>query len=111
MLTFLLLGAGIGVVAGISPGPVLTMVVLETFRGGWARGAAVAAGALLADGPILLLAVLVLAQLPLGLIPAISLVGGVFLIYLGVTTLVASRHPQPSTPARPRTGLLTGLLA
>lgn len=110
-MTFLVLGAGIGMVAGISPGPVLTMVVLETLRGGWARGAAVAAGPLLADGPIVLVAVVLLAQLPPGLIPAISLVGGVFLLYLGVTTLLASRRPRPRHIEAGRAGLLTGLLA
>ena len=60
MLTFFVLGAGIGLVAGVSPGPVLTLVVAETLKGGWLRGAAVAAGPLLADGPIILLAIGVL---------------------------------------------------
>jgi threonine/homoserine/homoserine lactone efflux protein len=109
-MTFLALGAGIGIVAGISPGPVLTMVVLETFRGGWLRGAAIAAGPLLADGPIVLAAVALLAQLPEGFIPAISVAGGVFLVYLGLTTLLTSRRRTAATVA-PRGGLLTGLLA
>ncbi|MBV9174738.1 MAG: hypothetical protein JOZ81_32145 [Chloroflexi bacterium] len=39
MLTFLVLGAGIGFVAGISPGPVLTLVATETLKSGWLRGA------------------------------------------------------------------------
>ena len=77
MLTFFVLGAGIGLVAGVSPGPVLTLVVAETLKGGWLRGAAVAAGPLLADGPIILLAVGVLAQLPPGLVPAISVIGAI----------------------------------
>src|SRR5919206_3712761 len=110
MLTFLALGAGLGTVSGISPGPVLTMVVLETFRGGWLRGSAVAAGPLLADGPIVLATLLVLAQLPPGFIPAMSLVGGVFLLYLGATTLLASRRPMPRQPVSPGGGLLKGLL-
>jgi threonine/homoserine/homoserine lactone efflux protein len=111
MLTYLVLGAGMGLVAGISPGPVLTMALLETFRGGWARGSAVAAGPLLADGPIVLIAVLVLAQLPVGLIPTISLIGGVFLLYLGVTTLVTARRSGPVPQGSSRGGLLRGFLA
>jgi threonine/homoserine/homoserine lactone efflux protein len=59
MLTFLALGAGIGFMAGVSPGPVLTLVVTETLKRGWPRGAAVAAGPLLADCPIVLIAVTV----------------------------------------------------
>jgi threonine/homoserine/homoserine lactone efflux protein len=35
VLTFLVLGAGIGLVARVSPGPVLTLVVAETLKGGW----------------------------------------------------------------------------
>ena len=113
MLAFLVIGAGIGFVAGVSPGPVLTLVVSETFRGGWLRGAAVAAGPLLADGPIVVLALLVLAQLPPGFVPTISLVGGMFLLYLAATTLLASRRVRPPTGQRldARGGLLTGLLA
>ena len=113
MLTFLVLGAGIGFVAGVSPGPVLTLVVAETFRGGWLRGAAVAAGRLLADGPIIVLAFLVLSRLPPGFVPAISLVGGVFLLYLAATTLLASRRARPPAGQwlAARGGLLKGLLA
>jgi threonine/homoserine/homoserine lactone efflux protein len=113
MLTFLLLGAGIGLAAGLSPGPVLTTVVLETFRGGWARGAAVAAGPLLADGPIVAVAVLLLAQLPPAAAPVLSLAGGAFFLYLAATALLESRGSQPVDAQRPtvRRGFLTGLLA
>jgi threonine/homoserine/homoserine lactone efflux protein len=110
MLTLLALGGAMGLVAGISPGPVVTLVVLETFRGGWARGAAVAAGPLLADGPIILIALLALARLPSGLLPAVEVVGGVFLVYLGATTLLAARRPMPTQPISPRGGLLKGFL-
>ena len=113
MLSFLVLGAGIGFVAGVSPGPVLTLVVAETFRGGWLRGAAVAAGPLLADGPIVVLALLVLAQLPPEFVRSVSLAGGLFLLYLAATTLANSRRARlvggQRLPARG--GLLKGLLA
>jgi threonine/homoserine/homoserine lactone efflux protein len=113
VLTFLLLGAGIGLAAGLSPGPVLTAVVLETFRGGWARGAAIAAGPLLADGPVVAAAVLLLVQLPPAATPVLSLAGGAFFLYLAGTALWESRRPPPVDAARPtvRRGLLTGLLA
>lgn len=113
VLTLLVLGAGIGLVAGISPGPVLTLVVSETLKGGWLRGSAVAAGPLLADGPIIVLAVALLGQLPPGFVPAISAVGGVFLVYLAVTVFVQARHAALPEARREsaRGGLLTGLLA
>ena len=115
MLTFLVLGAGIGFVAGVSPGPVLTLVVTETLKSGWLRGAAVAAGPLLADGPIVLIAVTVFSDLPPAVVPAISVIGGVFLLYLGVTNAVSARHAKLPTAGGPRPrargGLVTGLFA
>jgi threonine/homoserine/homoserine lactone efflux protein len=113
VLTFLVLGAGIGFVAGISPGPVLTLVVSETVRGGWLRGSAVAAGPLLADGPIIVLAIGILGQLPAGFIPAISLVGGAFLLYLAVTAGLNARRAVVPRGQRLqlRGGFAAGLLA
>jgi threonine/homoserine/homoserine lactone efflux protein len=111
-VTFLLLGAGIGFVAGVSPGPVLTLVVTQTLRGGWLRGAAVATGPLLADGPIVVLAAGLLSQLPGGFVPAISLVGGLFLLYLAVTTGLNGRRaavPRGEVDSA-RGGFVTGLL-
>jgi threonine/homoserine/homoserine lactone efflux protein len=112
-LTFLLLGAGIGFVAGVTPGPVLTLVVAETFQGGWRRGAAVAAGPLLADGPIIVVAVFVLAQLPPVAVRGLSLVGGGFLLYLAASTFWSSRRAQLTRdgPGSARTTLLKGWLA
>jgi threonine/homoserine/homoserine lactone efflux protein len=115
VLTFLLLGAGIGFVAGVSPGPVLTLVVTETLKSGWLRGAAVAAGPLLADGPIVLIAVTVFSELPPTVVPAISVIGGVFLLYLAITNAVGARRAKLPATSGPRPGarggLVTGLLA
>jgi threonine/homoserine/homoserine lactone efflux protein len=113
VLTFLVLGAGIGFVSGISPGPVLTLVVTETLKGGWLRGSAVAAGPLLADGPIVILALTIVDQLPPSFVPAMSLVGGVFLVYLAVTAAINSRRAAlpDGTRLSVRGGFATGLLA
>lgn len=113
VLTFLALGAGIGFVAGVSPGPVLTLVVTETLKGGWLRGAAVATGPLLADGPIVVVAVTLVRHLPDQFEPAMSLVGGVFLVYLAVTAALTTRRAHVPRPGQVSAsgGLLTGLLA
>jgi threonine/homoserine/homoserine lactone efflux protein len=113
VLSFFVLGAGIGFVFGISPGPVLTLVLAETIRGGWLRGAAVAAGPLLSDGPIILLALLVLAQLSGELVQAVSLAGGAFLLYLAVTTFLNGRSASfvRGEHLSVRGGLLRGILA
>jgi threonine/homoserine/homoserine lactone efflux protein len=112
-LLLLALGASIGLVARISPGPVLTLVLAETLRGGWPRGAAIAAGPLLAAGPIILLAMLLVDRLPPNVEPAMSALGGLFLLYLALTTLLASRHdlPRAARLLSVKTGLGRGILA
>ena len=112
-LSFLLLGGGIGLAAGISPGPVLTLVLSETLRHGWLRGAAVAAGPLLADGPIILIALIFLRQLPNDAVRAVSLAGGVFLLCLAAATAQQSHSPRSlrGQSTSTRGGLLRGLLA
>jgi threonine/homoserine/homoserine lactone efflux protein len=92
---------------------VLTLVVTETLRGGWLRGTAIAMGPLLADGPIVLLATGILGQLPGEFVPAISLVGGLFLVYLALTTGMNARRawvPRGKNVGSARGGLGTGLL-
>jgi len=113
VLTFLVLGAGIGFVSGISPGPVLTLVMTETLKGGWLRGSAVAAGPLLADGPIVVLALTIVDQLPPAFEPAMSFVGGLFLVYLAVTAAINARRAQLPGDQRlsARGGFITGLFA
>jgi threonine/homoserine/homoserine lactone efflux protein len=113
MLTFLVLGAGIGFVAGVSPGPVLTLVVAETLRAGWLRGAAIAAGPLLADGPIIVIAFLVVRQLPPEILRTISLLGGAYLLYLAASTFLNGRQAAPVSGQRMPAwgGFSRGLLA
>jgi hypothetical protein len=91
-------------------GPCADVVVTETLKSGWLRGAAVAAGPLLADGPIVLIAVTVFSELPPTVVPAISVVGGVFLLYLAITNAVGARRAKLRTTSAPRPGARGGLL-
>ena len=113
VLAYGLLGAGIGLVVGVSPGPVLTLVMTETLNGGWLRGAAVAAGPLLADAPIIVLAVTVVRHLPPQFESVMSAIGGVFLLYLAVAAALHARRAEAprARQSSARGGLLTGLLA
>ncbi len=82
------LGAGVllGLSAGFSPGPLLTLVVTQTLKYGTREGVKVALAPLLTDLPIILACFLFLrsfshSQTILG---CISLIGGAFVIYLAV---------------------------
>jgi len=75
----------LGLSAGFSPGPLMTLVMTETLRHGIGAGIKVALAPLLTDVPIVLLTLLVLNKLEnfQTILGVISLCGGGFLLYLG----------------------------
>lgn len=94
MIEFLVAAAVFGLSGGLSPGPLLALVVAETLTRGRSAGLAVAASPLLTDGPIIAAAVLLLGRLEgseaaLGLL---SIAGGFLLASYGVAGL--GRPPE-----------------
>ena len=82
VVTFLLKGAALGIAAAAAPGPFQTFLFSETLVGGWRRGAPVALAPLISDIPIILLALLLLDQVPAQFLRVISLAGGLFALYV-----------------------------
>jgi len=91
------LGAGLvlGLTAGLSPGPLMTLVLAQTLRHGARDGLLVAAAPLLTDVPIILLALLLLSRLADSamLLAGIGLIGGLYILYLAYRTY----HSGPLT--------------
>lgn len=78
-------GALFGLTAGLSPGPLLALVISETVKHNRAAGIKVALAPLVTDIPIILLALLIFFRLNeydliMGII---SIAGAIFLVYLG----------------------------
>ncbi len=82
----LLLAATIGLAAGVSPGPLLTLVVQATLARGFPAGLRVALAPLLTDIPVILIALLALDQAPAHWLAGLSVIGGVFVVVMGVST-------------------------
>jgi len=82
-----LLGLSFGLAAGLSPGPLLTLVVQTSLARGFAAGARVAIAPILTDAPVIALAILFVDALPSGFLRALAIVGGLFVIYLGVSSI------------------------
>jgi len=91
MLAYLLQGIVLGFAAGISPGPMLGLVINQTLRRGWRAGNIVALAPLLSDAPIIVVMVLVLGHLPTFVLNIVSLLGGTFVVYLGIETVRSVR--------------------
>jgi len=82
----------IGLAAGLSPGPLLMLVVSETLKKGKKEGIEVAISPLISESPIILFVLVILSSVAEKNIPmgVISLLGACFLIYLGLLNLRAN---------------------
>ncbi len=108
----LLLGIALGLGAGISPGPLLGLVLTSTLRRGFGAGVRVALVPLPTDAPIVLLSVFVLESLPAMAVRALGVAGGAYVIYLGAGTLRGARTAELSAArnASSRRDILQGAL-
>lgn len=83
----LLLGLSIGLAAGISPGPLLFLVITSALRDGWRAGALAACAPLVTDLAVVALTLVVLSHLPHQALAALGVVGGLFVVWMGIQTL------------------------
>lgn len=97
MLSFMLSGAGIGLTAGLSPGPLMTLVVAESLRGGWPAGFRVSLAPLVTDLLFILSALLLAAPLPAWGMSLVSVVGGLVIIWMGLGTTRSAGSVQVRT--------------
>ncbi len=83
--SFLASGIVFGLSGGLLPGPLLTLVLAETLRHGIREGVKVSFAPLVSDVPIVCATIVVISRLSdvKPFMGAISLLGGVFLLYLG----------------------------
>ena len=104
MLPFLIFGLVLGMSAGLSPGPLLTLVISQTLKHGVREGIHVAQAPLITDVPVIVLATVVLTRLAnahaiLGLI---SLAGGMFVLYLAYGSFRTRRVDMDISCAGPQ---------
>jgi threonine/homoserine/homoserine lactone efflux protein len=99
IIPIFLQGASLGLSASISPGPLLAYLVSQSLAGGWKRGAIVALAPLLSDIPLVIAIVLLLEQVPAIFLSLISLVGGIYVIYLAWRGLQAWQGKSSRTVA------------
>jgi len=88
-LGIVLMGTLFGFTAGISPGPLLTLVITETITHNKTEGIKVAVAPLISDLPIIIIAFLIFSNFSEFniLMSIISFLGGIFLVYLGYECL------------------------
>lgn len=94
MTWYLLAGLTLGIQAGMTPGPLMALVVTESLRGGARRGVQVAMAPLLTDTYMIVLSLWLVGHLPPLLTGAISVAGGLVVIWFAWDTARAAHHPQ-----------------
>ncbi|MHB9033772.1 MAG: LysE family translocator [Anaerolineae bacterium] len=104
LTAFLVKGVVLGFTAAIMPGTFQAYLINQAATHSWRRAALLSFAPLLSDGPIVLLAVFVLALIPEWALYLVQLVGGLFILYLAyrsLRSLIATRdanmvQPPPS---------------
>ncbi len=104
LIQYIIAGATLGLVAGISPGPVLALVIRESLQNGRKAGMKVATVPFFSDLPVILLSILILTRLTeyntiLGII---SFLGAGFILLLAYESIMVKPiqseiKPQKST--------------
>jgi threonine/homoserine/homoserine lactone efflux protein len=115
-LLFLMSGSVLGLAAGISPGPLLTLVVSETLRQNRKAGMAIAISPVLTDIPIVTASVLVLTKLSGSgfVLGTISILGAVFMGYLAYENITVKESEISVLPAKEaslRKGIIANVLS
>ncbi len=101
MAAYLLLGMTFAFAAAVQPGPLLAYLVEQSLAHGWRRTLPAAFAPVLSDGPVILLALLVLARIPGWLSPVLRLAGGAFLLFLAYGAWRTWRTFHAQALARP----------
>ena len=113
--SYLVTGIVLGLAGGFAPGPITTLVIVQSLRYGLKEGLRIAIAPLLTDAPIALAALFVIGKLDdtgpaLG---TITLMGSAFLIYLAYENAFA-QPPQTTAvvdlPRSLRKGIVTNLV-
>jgi len=115
-ITYLTMGAVFGLTAGISPGPLLTLVISETLRHNKTEGVKIAVAPLITDIPIVLLTIFILSKMASSdiVLGIISILGGIFIAYLGYDSIKSRGIEidiQNLKPKSIRKGIIVNILS
>lgn len=114
-ISFLLMGVALGLSGGFSPGPLTTLIVSQSLKYGIREGIKVALAPALTDLPIIIISLYLISRMAgfdiiLGII---SLLGGCFLFYLGISSVASKRtenQPVKINPQSIKKGIITNFL-
>jgi threonine/homoserine/homoserine lactone efflux protein len=98
MWLYLLQGIGYGITAASQPGPFQTYLISQTLTRGWKRTLSATLAPLISDGPIILLCLLVLSQIPAWMQRGLYIASGLFVLYLAYGAYKSWKNFEPAIP-------------
>jgi threonine/homoserine/homoserine lactone efflux protein len=101
MWVYLIQGIGYGFAAAVQPGPFQTYLITQTLSKGWRQALPAALAPLISDGPIILLALAVLSQVPGWFQRFLYTAGGLFIFYLAYSAYVTWRNFDDASVVTP----------
>ena len=92
LIAYLLSAAAIGFSAGVTPGPLQAVFLSYAVKGGWKKALPAAFAPLVTDGPVILLVLVILNNLPETFLRVLQIGGAVFILYLAWESFKAYRQ-------------------
>jgi len=86
-VNYVLVGLGLGLGAGLAPGPLLALVITTSLARGFRAGLRVALSPLVTDSIMIAVSVLVVRELPARAAGVLGVVGGLYVVWLGIESL------------------------
>jgi threonine/homoserine/homoserine lactone efflux protein len=93
---YIIQGIGFGFAAAVQPGPFQTYIISQTLNSGWRRTLPAVFAPLISDGPIIVLVLLVLSQVPDWFQRALYVAGGLFILFLALNAFRGWRNFDPA---------------
>ena len=112
LFTYLFSGIIFGTVAGISPGPLLALVISETIKHNRTEGIKIAVAPVFTDIPIVILSTYLLSRLSEynTIMAIIAFSGAAFILYLAFTNFIATGIQVQSDIKKPKS-MIKGIVA
>jgi threonine/homoserine/homoserine lactone efflux protein len=109
-VTLFLTGATLGVSAAAQPGPYQAYLLAQSVRNGAARTLPVALVPFVSDPAVIAVVLVVLSQVPAGLLRGLQLLGGAVVLWLAAATLRAARAGVVAEGRAPPRGFVRAVL-
>lgn len=111
MLHYFTIGTILGLSAGFAPGPLLALVISETLQHDIKAGIKVALSPIITDLPIIILTLFILSKLSHfhNILGILSLVGGLFILFMGYDSIRTKRVDLKVREVKPKS-LARGVL-